>query len=291
MVSRASVVPLRSCTPSANIVGWPASAIIVGDQLVGVAPRGGRARRARTRARSVGGIGRPTRPRRTRGGPRRSRAATSASGRDRRPRPTCVSSAGFSTASDSSPSTQRPGHVRPSLGRSLQPRAPPGPRSERTFYLSRNGLARNPRSSVPPARSAGQARSGPVRPGRYADRAAVVRRAVAGQAHLRRPPAGGRRPDPTAAGSTRASAGRRACDRCRARRRPTARAGRRARRCRCRRRPRTRWASPTGQKAERLEPEPHERREAVVDLRQVDVVGPDARSAPRAGGWSRTRCP
>ena len=47
---------------------------------------------------------------------------------------------------------------------------------------------------------------------------------------------------------------------------------------------------PLGAEAEGLEPEVHERREAVVHLREVDVVRADARVLPQAAGGLARRC-
>ena len=111
-------------------------------------------------------------------------------------------------------------------------------------------------------------------------RTAPVRRRVAREPDVRSTAAGARPLAARAAGSTRASAARRASGRCRAHRRRRATGSPPSRDAippSCT----NRCASPDGAVAERLEPEVDERREAVVELRHVDVVRPTARSAPR----------
>ena len=171
------------------------------------------------------------------------------------------------------------GDVRPALRDHVLTTSPPTVRDRNVVLLKhRTGSSQGP---------------GPVLSGSRQlavdDGAAEVRRRVAGDADVRAPPAGGRRPGPRAAGSTRASAGRRACGRSRGRRRPRAPGAPPGRVAVDAAVLHERVRLADGTEAEQLEPEPDERREPVVHLRQVDVGGPDARRAPTAGGPSRRR--
>ena len=160
---------LPSCTASANIVGWPASATIVATSVVAHSPR-----RGRRSARTTGGPAR--RPPSTAHGPSSNARRPSAIARPNSAAAWPPARRPASRRRGSRPRSPRPrrptGRRRTSDARRswrptwLPPSAPAGPEQRRTtFYLSRNVLARNPRRrghGITPA-----SRSSPMRSHEY----------------------------------------------------------------------------------------------------------------------------